>query len=57
MFVGHHPALSQLAHRLSSDIAHMPTCAVAEFTFKTKSWRDVSKPTLVTVALDFPKKP
>jgi phosphohistidine phosphatase len=57
MLVGHHPALSQLAHRLSPDIVHMPTCAVAEFAFKAKLWRDVGKTTLVTVALDFPKKP
>jgi phosphohistidine phosphatase len=57
MLVGHHPALSKLAHRFSSDIMHMPTCAVAEFTFKAKLWRDVSKATLVTVALDLPKKP
>jgi phosphohistidine phosphatase len=57
MLVGHHPALSNLAHRLSSDIAHMPTCAVAEFTFKAKMWRDVNKATLVAVALDLPKKP
>jgi phosphohistidine phosphatase len=57
ILVGHHPALSQLAHRLSSDITHMPTCAVAEFTFKAKLWRDVSKATLVTVALDLPKEP
>jgi phosphohistidine phosphatase len=57
MLVGHHPALSKLAHHLSSDIMHMPTGAVAEFTFKAKSWRDVSKATLVTVGLDLPKKP
>jgi phosphohistidine phosphatase len=57
ILVGHHPALSQLAHRLSSDITHMPTCAVAEFTFKAKLWRDVSKATLVTVAVDLPKEP
>jgi hypothetical protein len=35
----------------------MPTCAVAEFAFKAKSWRDVSKATLVAVALNLPKKP
>jgi phosphohistidine phosphatase len=57
MLVGHHPALSKLAHHLSSDITHMPTCAVAEFAFKAKSWRDVSKATLVAVALNLPKKP
>jgi phosphohistidine phosphatase len=57
MIVGHHPALSTLAHRLSSNITHMPTCAVAQFTFQAKSWRDVSGATLVAVALDLPKKP
>jgi phosphohistidine phosphatase len=57
MLVGHHPALSELAHRLSSDITHMPTCAVAEFTFKAKSWRDVGGATLIAVRLDLPKKP
>src|SRR5262245_33050308 len=30
---GHNPALTELAHRLSTKITHMPTCAVAEFTF------------------------
>jgi phosphohistidine phosphatase len=55
--VGHDPALSKLAHRLSSDIMHMPTCAVAQFTFQAKSWRDVRGATLVSVALDLPKKP
>jgi len=56
MLVGHHPALSKLAHRFSSDINRMPTCAVAEFKFKAKIWRRVGKSTLVNVALDLPKK-
>lgn len=56
MLVGHDPALSKLAHRLASDITHMPTCAVAEFTFNAKSWREVRKLTVAAVALDFPKK-
>jgi phosphohistidine phosphatase len=57
LLVGHDPALSELAHRLSSDITHMPTCAVAEFTFNAKSWPVVGKATVATVALDVPKKP
>lgn len=57
MLVGHHPALSKLAHHLSSDITHMPTCAVAEFTFNAKTWQDAHKATLETVGFDFPKKP
>ena len=56
MLVGHDPALSKLAHRLSSEITHMPTCAVAEFKFNAKTWPDVHKGTLASVAFDFPKK-
>jgi phosphohistidine phosphatase len=55
MIVGHHPALSKLAHCFSSDINRMPTCAVAEFKFKASIWRDVGKGTLVNVALDLPR--
>jgi phosphohistidine phosphatase len=56
MLVGHNPALANLAHYLSSDIIHMPTCAVAEFTFEAKLWQRVGKATLATVTLEFPKK-
>ncbi|HEV8258568.1 MAG TPA: phosphohistidine phosphatase SixA, partial [Casimicrobiaceae bacterium] len=38
MLIGHNPELTELAHRLSSKITHMPTCAVAEFTFDAKTW-------------------
>jgi phosphohistidine phosphatase len=41
MLFGHNPELTGLAHRLSEKIADMPTCAVAEFTFDTKSWSNV----------------
>ena len=37
MLFGHNPELTELAHRLSNKIAHLPTCAVAEFTFDAKS--------------------
>src|SRR5438128_6747757 len=37
MVFGHNPEVTELAHRLSSEITHMPTCAVVEFTFATKS--------------------
>jgi phosphohistidine phosphatase len=33
MLFGHNPGLTELAHRLSSEITHVPTCAVAAFTF------------------------
>ena len=56
MLFGHNPELTELAHRLSSEITHMPTCAVAEFTFSAKSWSDVGKAKPAKVALDYPKK-
>jgi len=56
MLFGHNPALTDLAHRLSSDIVHMPTCAVAKFKFRVKSWSSVSKSKLARVALDYPRK-
>jgi phosphohistidine phosphatase len=41
MLFGHNPEFSDLAHRLSSEIIAMPTCAVAEFRFDTQAWSDV----------------
>ena len=56
MLFGHNPEMTELAHRLSSEITHMPTCAVAEFTFNAKSWSNIGKAKLAKVALDYPKK-
>ena len=56
MLFGHNPALTDLAHRLSSDIVHMPTCAVAKFKFRAKSWSSVGKSKLAKVTLDYPRK-
>lgn len=55
MMISHHPALSLLARRFASDIAHMPTCAVAEFEFNAEAWPDVCKATLKAASLDLPK--
>jgi phosphohistidine phosphatase len=57
MLFGHNPESTELAHRLSSQITHMPACAVAEFTFNAKFWSNIGKATLAKVALDYPKKP
>ena len=43
MLFGHNPELTELAHRLSGEITHMPTCAVAEFTFDAKSWSKIAQ--------------
>ena len=56
MLFGHNPELTELAHRLSSKITHMPTCAVAEFTFDAKSWSKIGKVKPANVTLDYPKK-
>jgi hypothetical protein len=49
------PRVSELAHCLSSEITHLPTCAVAEFTFDSKSWKRIGKDRPATVALEYPK--
>jgi len=56
MLIGHNPELTELAHRLSSKITHLPTCAVAEFTFDAKSWSRIGKDKPAKVALDYPKQ-
>jgi phosphohistidine phosphatase len=56
MLFGHNPALVELAHYLSNTITRMPTCSVAEFAFKAKSWSKIGNATLAAVMLDYPKK-
>lgn len=56
MLFGHNPEFSDLAHRLSSEIGDMPTCAVAEFRFDVKAWSDVGEVEPAKVTLDQPKK-
>ena len=55
MLFGHNPEFTDLAHRLSSDIVDMPTCAVAEFDFDTKEWSDVGAVEPVRAVLVCPK--
>ena len=56
MLFGHNPELTELGHRLSTEITHMPTCAIAEFTFDAKSWLNIGKVKPVQVTLDYPKR-
>lgn len=55
MLVGHNPAFTDLAHRFSGAITHMPTCAIAEFTFDTKHWAQVGQAQPVSTDFDSPK--
>ena len=56
MLFGHNPEFSDLAHRLSSEIVDMPTSAVAEYNFDTKSWTDIGEVEPARTVLDYPKK-
>jgi phosphohistidine phosphatase len=56
MLFGHNPGLEELAHRLSSEITRLPTCAVAEFMFDAKAWSNIDQATRSKVTLDYPKK-
>ncbi len=55
MLVGHNPELTELAHRLSSEITDMPTCAVAEFCFAATSWSAVGQQEPTKATLHRPK--
>ena len=55
MLVGHNPELTDLAHRLAPKIIDMPTCAVAELTFDTKSWPSIGDDKPAKVVFHDPK--
>jgi len=56
MLFGHNPEFTDLAHHLSSEVTLMPTCAVAQFTFESKSWATIGAAKPAKVILDYPKK-
>lgn len=56
MLFGHNPEFTEFAHRLSSEIIDMPTCAVAEFRFDAKAWGDVAGIDPAKVKLDAPRR-
>lgn len=56
MLFGHNPEFTDLAHRLSNEVTLMPTCAVAQFTFESKSWSTIGTIKPTEVVLDYPKK-
>ena len=55
MLFGHNPELTELAHRLAGTITHLPTCAVAEFSFDAKSWATTGKDKPASAVLHTPK--
>lgn len=56
MLVGHNPGFTDLAHHFSSDISHMPTCAVAVLAFDVKTWSAVGRVKPARVDFDAPKQ-
>jgi phosphohistidine phosphatase len=56
MLFGHNPEFADLAHRLSSEIIDMPTCAVVELNFDTKTWSEVGEVKPANVVFDYPKR-
>lgn len=56
MLFGHNPEFTDLAHHLSNEVALMPTCAVAQFTFESNSWSTIGAMKPAKVVLDYPKK-
>ncbi len=56
MLFGHNPEFSELAHQLFTDITALPTCAVVQFTFDTKSWANIGEAKPDHVVLDYPEK-
>ena len=57
MLIGHNPELTGLAHRFCKQITHMPTCAVACFTFDAETWTDIGRHSALEIDFDYPKRP
>lgn len=55
MLFGHNPEFTDLAHRLSSGIIDLPTCAVVELHFDIRTWSDVGIVEPAKVIVDYPK--
>lgn len=55
LLVGHNPGLTDLAHLFSTQITHMPTCALAEFRFNSKTWSGIGQTWPARVAFESPK--
>jgi phosphohistidine phosphatase len=56
MLFGRNPEFTDLAHRLSSEITDMPTCAMAGFRFDTQSWSGIGGVEPTYARLERPKR-
>ena len=55
MLVGHNPGFTELAHHFDSKITHMPTCALAEFSFDVDIWVGIGQVKPTCTSLESPK--
>lgn len=56
MIVAHDPGITMLAQRLSrGGIAHMPTCAVARFSWDAADWRAAVREDAIDWSLSTPR--
>ncbi len=54
---GHNPGLEDLAQTLCPEFTQaIPTCAIAQFAMKIKSWQDLAPGCAALVRFDYPKK-
>ena len=53
MLVGHNPELSELVQRLADKNINLPTCAVAELRFETKTWAKVARSRLDKLSIKY----
>jgi phosphohistidine phosphatase len=57
MIFGHNPDASDLATLYSNTpYIELPTCGTCRITFKSESWKDISKENMIESFLDYPKK-
>ncbi len=53
---GHNPGITDFSNYLSNGaISHFPTCGIAEITFDTDNWQEISKDSGTLRSFDFPK--
>ncbi|CAM5184736.1 histidine phosphatase family protein [Oligella ureolytica] len=56
MLVGHFPELNDFLFMFTSEIEHMPTCAMAELKFDVNDWAKIRQDNLEALLFDYPKK-
>ena len=56
MLVGHNPELNDFLFMFTSEIEHMPTCAMAELKFDVNDWAKIRQDNLEALLFDYPKK-